>query len=66
MPDVFKKGHKGFSKKKLGQELIPVTGIMDHVVQVSTEAHAGTAHAHDFVLFYDGLSAWWGQGHRRT
>mmetsp|Transcript_9144 Transcript_9144/g.20621 ORF Transcript_9144/g.20621 Transcript_9144/m.20621 type:complete len:210 (+) Transcript_9144:182-811(+) len=32
---------------------------MDHVVQVSTEAYAGTAHAHDFVLFHDGLSAWW-------
>ena len=46
-------------EKTLGQKLVPVTGVMDHVVQVSTEAFAGTAHAHDFALFHDGLSAWW-------
>jgi hypothetical protein len=31
---------------------------MDHVVRVSTEAYAGTAHADDFDIFHDGLSAW--------
>ena len=57
MPGIFKKDSSEL-KKKPGQKLVPVTGIMDHVVQLSTEAYAGTAHAHDFALFNDGLSAW--------
>ena len=36
-----------------------MTDILDNVVQVSTEACAGTAQAHDCALFRVGLSAWW-------
>ena len=49
-------------KRKLNQKLISVTDLMDHVVRVSTEAYAGTVNADDFVLFHDGLSAWWEAG----
>ena len=32
---------------------------MDHAIDVCTEAFAGTARADDFIIFHDGLSAWW-------
>ena len=32
---------------------------MDHVIASNTAAFAGTAHALDFTIFHDGLSAWW-------
>lgn len=33
--------------------------IMDHVIDESTQAFAGTLRAHTFFIFHDGLSAWW-------
>ena len=42
-------------KRKLNQKRISVTGLMDHVVRVSTETYAGTVNADDFALFHDGL-----------
>ncbi len=32
---------------------------MDHVIDESTKAFAGTLRAHTFFIFHDGLSAWW-------
>jgi hypothetical protein len=49
--------------------LCPITDIMDHVVCESTAAYAGTNHAADFMIFHDGLSAWWeveAQAHMAT
>jgi hypothetical protein len=49
--------------------LCPITDIMDHVVRESTAAYAGTNHAADFMIFHDGLSAWWeveAQAHMAT
>jgi hypothetical protein len=39
-----------------------ITDIMDHVIDESTKAYAGTEHADDFFIFHDGLSAWWEKG----
>jgi hypothetical protein len=35
---------------------------MDHVIDESIKAYRGTQHEHDFVIFHDGLSAWWEKG----
>lgn len=36
-----------------------ITDIMDHVVSESKRLYKGTKHAKDFMIFHDGLSAWW-------
>ncbi len=65
-----KGGYKGRYTKTWKDELNlvvkktlrPITDIMGHFVRSvrkSTAAYAGTSHPADFVIFYDGLSAWW-------
>ena len=42
---------------------------MDHVINTSTAAYAGTERALDFFIFRDGLSTWWealAQAHMRA
>jgi hypothetical protein len=56
-------------KRKLNQKLAPVTDLMDHIARVSTTAYVGAAHAGDFAVFHDGLSAWCetgAQAHMKT
>ena len=46
----------------VNKKLCCVTDIMDHVIDESTKAYAGTERADDFHIFHDGLSAWWEKG----
>ena len=39
--------------------LCSVTDLMDHVINTSTAAYAGTERALGFFIFHDGLSTWW-------
>jgi hypothetical protein len=53
----------------LRKKICPVTDLMDHVIDTSAAAYAGTAHADDFMIFHDGLSSWWeagAQAHMRS
>jgi hypothetical protein len=36
--------------------------IIQHVVDTSTKAYKGTPREKDFMIFHDGLSAWWEKG----
>jgi hypothetical protein len=36
-----------------------ITDLMDHVVRESKRLYKGTKHAGDFMIYHDGLSAWW-------
>jgi hypothetical protein len=62
-----KGGYKGRYPQTWKEELdlvlkktwCPITDVMDHVVRESIKAMAGTVHENNFVLFHDGLSAWW-------
>lgn len=36
--------------------------LMDHVIDTSADAYSGTDMADSFVIFHDGLSAWWEVG----
>ena len=38
---------------------VDVRDIMSHVVAVSKAAYAGAARQDDFMIFHDGLTAWW-------
>jgi len=38
---------------------LPYVKIMDHVIEASIATFAGTPRADSFLIFHDGLSAWW-------
>ena len=45
--------------EKLEKTMICVIKLMDHVIDESTKAFAGSTHADDFFIFHDALLAWW-------
>jgi|AntAceMinimDraft_1070359.scaffolds.fasta_scaffold22423_1 hypothetical protein len=49
-------------RARVNKDWCCITDIMDHVIDESTKAYAGTEHADDFFIFHDGLSAWWEKG----
>ena len=45
---------------------VDIRGMMDHVIEESKRAYAGTDMEDRFVIFHDGLSLRWTPGRRST
>jgi hypothetical protein len=46
-------------ERKLNMTLCSIKELMDHVIAESNAIYAGTQHENTFMIFHDGLSAWW-------
>ena len=50
---------------KVNKTICCVTELMDHVIEESIKIYADTDQRDTFLIFHDGLSAWW-EGEAQT
>ena len=58
-PGRYGENWEAFLGAHLRKTLCPVTDLMDHVIDTTTAAYAGTERALDCLISHGGLSSWW-------